>query len=31
MTGDKRKPATRNAKSSAFERKHYNYGSWTAC
>lgn len=29
MTGDKRKPATRNAKSSAFERKHYNYGSWT--
>jgi enamine deaminase RidA (YjgF/YER057c/UK114 family) len=29
MTGDKRKATTRNAKSSAFERKHYNYGSWT--
>ena len=29
MTGDKRKVTPRNAKSSAFERKHYNYGSWT--
>jgi 2-iminobutanoate/2-iminopropanoate deaminase len=29
MADRKRKPATRDAKSAAFEKKHYNYGSWT--
>ena len=29
MAGRKRKPVTRDAKSAAFEKKHYNYGSWT--
>lgn len=29
MAGCKRKPAARDAKSAAFEKKHYNYGSWT--
>ena len=29
MAGRKRKPTVRDAKSPAFERKHYNYGSWT--
>lgn len=29
MAGRKRKPAIRDAKSAGFEKKHYNYGSWT--
>ena len=29
MAGRRRKLATRDAKSAAFEKKHYNYSSWT--